>query len=249
MANVTILQLPTAGPLTGLESVPVVQNGVTVQTTASSIASVIVNTGVLPIANGGTNSAATPTTGAVAYGIGSAYAFTAMGSPNQVLTSTGSGSPIWATPTTGTVTSVTGTSPVVSSGGATPAISMPVATTSVNGYLSSADWNTFNGKQPAGSYVTTFAGGTTGLTPASATSGAVSLAGTLAIANGGTNSTATATAGGVGYGTGTAHAYTVAGTSGQLLTSAGAGVPAWITTLPIANGGTGTIYGVAGGTF
>ena len=38
MANVTILQLPTAGPLTGLESVPVVQNGVTVQTTASSIA-------------------------------------------------------------------------------------------------------------------------------------------------------------------------------------------------------------------
>ena len=37
--------------------------------------------------------------------------------------------------------------------------------------------------------VTTFAGGTTGLTPASATSGAVTLAGTLAIANGGTNAT------------------------------------------------------------
>ena len=34
--------------------------------------------------------------------------------------------------------------------------------------------------------VTTFAGGTTGLTPASATSGAISLAGTLAVANGGT---------------------------------------------------------------
>lgn len=46
----------------------------------------------------------------------------------------------------GTVTSVTGTSPVVSSGGTTPAISMPAATTSVNGYLTSADWNTFNGK-------------------------------------------------------------------------------------------------------
>jgi hypothetical protein len=46
----------------------------------------------------------------------------------------------------GTVTSVTGTSPVVSSGGTTPAISMPVATSSVNGYLSSTDWNTFNGK-------------------------------------------------------------------------------------------------------
>jgi hypothetical protein len=47
----------------------------------------------------------------------------------------------------GTVTSVTGTAPVVSSGGNTPAISMPAATTSVNGYLTSTDWNTFNGKQ------------------------------------------------------------------------------------------------------
>jgi len=49
----------------------------------------------------------------------------------------------------GTVTSVTGTAPVVSSGGATPAISMAAATTSVNGYLTSTDWNTFNGKQAA----------------------------------------------------------------------------------------------------
>jgi hypothetical protein len=53
----------------------------------------------------------------------------------------------------GTVTSVTGTSPVVSSGGNTPAISMPAATTSVSGYLTSTDWNTFNGKQAAGTYV------------------------------------------------------------------------------------------------
>jgi len=53
--------------------------------------------------------------------------------------------------------------------------------------------------------------------------------GTLAIANGGTNSTATATAGGVGYGTGTAHAYTSAGTSGQVLTSNGSGAPTWAT--------------------
>ena len=44
------------------------------------------------------------------------------------------------------VTSVTGTSPVVSSGGLTPAISMPVATSSANGYLSSTDWSTFNNK-------------------------------------------------------------------------------------------------------
>lgn len=49
----------------------------------------------------------------------------------------------------GGVTSVTGTAPVVSSGGTTPAISMHVADTSDNGYLASADWNTFNGKQAA----------------------------------------------------------------------------------------------------
>jgi hypothetical protein len=58
---------------------------------------------------------------------------------------------------------------------------------------------------------------------------ASAVSGTLPIANGGTNSTATATAGGVGYGTGTAHAYTSAGTSGQVLTSAGAGTPTWAT--------------------
>ena len=46
----------------------------------------------------------------------------------------------------GGVSSVTGTAPVVSSGGTTPAISMAAATTSVNGYLTSTDWTTFNNK-------------------------------------------------------------------------------------------------------
>jgi hypothetical protein len=46
----------------------------------------------------------------------------------------------------GTVTSVTGTAPIVSSGGNTPAISIPQATASVDGYLSSTDWSTFNSK-------------------------------------------------------------------------------------------------------
>lgn len=102
--------------------------------------------GTLPIANGGTNGTATPTAGAVPYGTGTAFAFTAAGTSGQVLTSAGAGVPTWTTPTTGTVTSVTGTAPVVSSGGATPAISMAAATASVNGYLTSTDWTTFNGK-------------------------------------------------------------------------------------------------------
>ena len=46
----------------------------------------------------------------------------------------------------------------------------------------------------AASGVTTFSGGSTGLTPASATSGAITLAGTLALANGGTGATTAAAA-------------------------------------------------------
>ena len=55
------------------------------------------------------------------------------------------------------VSSVTGTAPVVSSGGLTPAISMAAANTTTDGYLTSTDWNTFNNKQPAGTYVTSVA--------------------------------------------------------------------------------------------
>ena len=46
----------------------------------------------------------------------------------------------------GSVASVTGTAPIVSSGGPTPAISIPQATGSANGYLSSSDWSTFSAK-------------------------------------------------------------------------------------------------------
>lgn len=54
------------------------------------------------------------------------------------------------------VTSVTGTSPIVSSGGTTPAISIPQATSSVNGFLSSTDWTTFNNKASPFTYTTNY---------------------------------------------------------------------------------------------
>jgi len=81
----------------------------------------------------------------------------------------------------GTVTSVTGTAPVVSSGGATPAISMAAANTTTNGYLTSTDWNTFNGK---GSGTVTSVGGTgtvngITLTGTVTSSGNLTLGGTL----------------------------------------------------------------------
>ncbi len=72
----------------------------------------------------------------------------AQGSDGQVLTSTGSGV-AWedaATGGGGSVTAVTGTAPIASSGGTAPAISISQASGSTDGYLSSTDWTTFNNK-------------------------------------------------------------------------------------------------------
>jgi hypothetical protein len=108
-------------------------NGTTLSANALSL------TNALPIASGGTAGTATPTAGAVAYGTGTAYAFTLAGSAGQVLTSSGTGAPTWGT--------------------------------------------------LSGVAVTTLSFGTTGLTPNSATSGAITVAGTLATTNGGTGLT------------------------------------------------------------
>lgn len=62
---------------------------------------------------------------------------------------------IWSV---GTVTSVTASAPLSSSGGTTPNITISQATGSTNGYLSAADWTTFNSKQPAGNYITALSG-------------------------------------------------------------------------------------------
>ena len=69
--------------------------------------------GQVAIAQGGTNGTATPTSGTVAYGTGTAYAFTAAGTSGQVLTSNGSSAPTWSTPTAyATVTDDTTTNAV-----------------------------------------------------------------------------------------------------------------------------------------
>lgn len=72
---------------------------------------------------------------------------TQTGNAGKFLTTDGS-TLSWATVIAG-VQSVTASSPLFSSGGANPNITIQVATTSQNGYLSSTDWNTFNGKQNA----------------------------------------------------------------------------------------------------
>jgi len=66
-----------------------------------------------PIITGGTNGVELPVAGAIAYGNGVSYAFTAVGSATQVLTSAGSGTPTWSSPATGSVTSVGLTAPAI----------------------------------------------------------------------------------------------------------------------------------------
>ena len=84
----------------------------------------------LPIASGGTNNNATPTAGAVAYGTGTAYAFTGVGTVGQVLTSAAASVPIWTTPTTGTVTSVSFTGGIITVATSTTTPALTVAGTS-----------------------------------------------------------------------------------------------------------------------
>ncbi|MCX6107968.1 MAG: hypothetical protein NTY08_19230, partial [Proteobacteria bacterium] len=103
------------------------------------------------------------------------------GSSGQVLSTNGSGTLSWVSGATGSVTSVTGTAPIsVATGTSTPVISMAQANGSTNGYLSSADWTTFNGKQAAGSYLTGLTGDVSAAGPGSgaATLAAVAIAGT-----------------------------------------------------------------------
>ena len=107
----------------------------------------------------------------------------------------------------------------------------------------------------ASSGTTSFSAGTTGFTPSSPTTGAVVLAGTLVIANGGTGATSAAAARanlGAGTvtsvgGTGTVNGITLTGTvttTGNLTlggTLSGVSLTTQVTgVLPIANGGTGT---------
>jgi hypothetical protein len=150
----------------------------------------------------------------------------------------------------GTVTSVTGTAPVVSSGGNTPAISMAAATGSVNGYLTSTDWTTFNNKgngtvtSVTATSPVTSTGGATPVIAMPAATGSVN--GYLTSTDWTTfNSKGSGTVTSVG-GTGTVNGISLSGTvtsSGNLTlggTLSNVSLSTQVTgTLPIANGGTG----------
>jgi hypothetical protein len=138
--------------------------------------------GTLDVANGGTG--ATTAAGAL----------TSLGAyPNS--------NPAGYTANAGTVTNVSasgGANISVATGSTTPVISQVAATTTQNGYMTSAQATKLDGIA-AGASVTSVGvdGGTTGLTTTGGpitSSGTITLAGTLAVANGGTGATSAANA-------------------------------------------------------
>jgi hypothetical protein len=125
-------------------------------------------------------------------------------------------------------------------------ITITQAGTSSNGYLSSTDWNTFNNKQAAGSYITALTGDVTATGPGSATSHLVATSNaTLTTLSALTTASSLASVGTITSGTWNATdiGATYGGTG--INTSASTGVPVisagtWSvdSTLPIALGGT-----------
>ena len=205
----------------------------------------------LPIASGGTGLSTIPTNGQLLIGNGTGYTLSTLTAGSGVSITNGAGS-IGISVNLGSVV----TSFSAGSTGFTPSTATSGAIT-LGGTLNAGAGGTGLASYSIGDII--YANGATSFAKLSdvATGNALISGGlttapswgkigltthvsdTLPIANGGTNSTTVPTAGAVAYGTGTAIGYTAAGTTGQVLTSAGAGVPTW------AAASTGTVTAVS----
>jgi len=152
-------------------------------------------TGTVAIANGGTGATTQQAAITALAGANTAGQYLRGNGTNVVMSAIQAGDvPTLNQNTTGTALNVTGTVAIVNGGtGQTSANAalnalLPVQTANNGKYLTTNGFDTSWATIPTGG-VTTFSAGTTGLTPATATSGAVTLGGTLAVANGGTGVT------------------------------------------------------------
>lgn len=236
-------------------------------------------TNALTTANGGTGNSSFTAGDLMYYASGTAMTKLGIGTSGQILTSTGSApqwsslsgvavtsitfGTTGLTPSTPTGGSVTVAGTLITSNGGTglsswtagqiPYYSSGTTLSQLN-IGTSGQILTSTGTAPQWSTlssvaVTTFSGGTTGLTPSSATSGAITLAGTLVTSNGGTGISSFSAGDLMYYSSGTALSKLGIGTSGQILTSTGS-APQWSTASSILvtaiTAGTG--IGVSGST-
>ena len=205
--------------------------------------------GITPVINGGTGLATIPTDGQLLIGNGTGY----------TLNTLGTGAGISVTNAAGTITiantgvlswsgGTTGLTPATATNGNVMLAGTLIAANGGTGFASYAvgdllyaNTTTTLAKLPDVATGNALISGGVGTAPAWGKIGLTThVSGTLPIANGGTNGTATPTAGAVPSGTGTSYGFTAAGTAGQVLTSAGAGIPTWTTPT------TGTVTSVTG---
>jgi hypothetical protein len=268
----------TTGPTTGVTVINGEKCVVYWSTVANDFikitSSVVSNlTGILPLANGGTNANLMASAGAIAYSGASALALNTAGTSGQALLSGGTGAPTFGTlgltygGTNATLTAsnggivystasalgiLSGTATagqlLASGSSTTPAwttSTFPTSTVAINSLLYASSANTWAALATANSSVlttnssgvpswaalstigvTSFSAGTTGFTPSSGTAGAITLAGTLSAANGGT-----------GVANNAASTLTITGNFGTTLTVSGT------TSLTLPTSGTVTALG------
>jgi hypothetical protein len=216
------LALPVQGELSGTWG-NTVNNGITEYLDAAIAGSQIISGSQTAVTLSNTNGDASNTNivqaGSGSTGTAQYQISRCTGNPAGLLTITISDSLTAGYSKTFIIINATSTSQSVKIVGSGPTTGITV----LSGAKSFVAWNGSDFVEIASSTadgVTTFSAGTTGLTPNTATSGAVTLAGTLAIANGGT------------------------GTSSTTFVNAATNVTG---TLPVANGGTNLSSGTSGG--